>query len=184
MVSSEPVPAVRPSCDPRLNPRTMGAEKWRRPRSSRTAESPLKVCHPSQKATLMTRNWKIRYLANVLTVLDVDGELTPRETLFSSILQKKLGLKACQVADALLLARHNPPDVYIHDTDMTNAQNLVDMIVAKKLDGAVVGTERRVIDDYINATKLPPWRVETLRQDAERKHARVQEQIETNITKT
>ena len=83
----------------------------------------------------MTANWRVRYLANVLTALDVDGELPPREALFSSILQKRLDLSDEQSAEALLVARQDPPEIYLHDEVITNGRNLVDMLLAKRRAG-------------------------------------------------
>ena len=126
----------------------------------------------------MTSHWKVRYYANVLTVLDVDAELPPRETLYAAMLQERLGLSDKQAVEGFMVARQSPPDIYIHDTEITNERNLVDMLVAKKLDGGVTEEEKGVIGEFIRSAEIEDFRVHSLRLESDARFSEVSDELD------
>lgn len=125
----------------------------------------------------MHRNWKIFYLANVLTVFDADGDLRPIEVLYSEYLRQRLDLNQQQAAEALLVSRFEPPSLFIHESDITNEQNLVDMLVAKRLDGTIDPCEAVLVSEFILEAAIPEHRLVSLRDDAAHRHRRFSNKI-------
>jgi hypothetical protein len=123
-------------------------------------------------------------MANVLTLMDIDDRLHPKEMLFLVDLSSELGIRDQQMADALLLSRRHPPTLFPHANPQTNQQNLRDMYVAKMIDGKADLAEIAILQDFIRVTGIPTARIPEIKRSArtlvEAAEARLQRRLDLN----
>ncbi len=121
--------------------------------------------------------WRVRYLANLIMIMNEDGRFSPREALVLSEVRNELRLTLMETADAVIQAvGERQPQ--IHANLITNERNLVDMLAALLIDTA---SGPSAIDLFIDQAAIPRHRLPALLDDARARHAHLQRRVTTRL---
>lgn len=121
--------------------------------------------------------WRVRYLANLILVMNEDGRFTPREMLVLSEVRNELRLTLRETADAVILATGERTPV-VHGKVITDERNLVDMLAGLLVEG-VDGSP--AVDLFIDRCAIPEHRLPALLDDARARHAHWQRRVTTRV---
>lgn len=121
--------------------------------------------------------WRVRYLANLIMVMNDDGRFSPREALVLSEVRNELRLTLHEMAEAVIQAVGERRPL-IHANVITNERNLVEMLAGLLVDGAA-GSE--VLDLFIDQSAIPRHRLPALLDDARERHAHLHKRMTSRL---
>lgn len=121
--------------------------------------------------------WRVRYLANLILVLNEDGHFSPREALVLSQVRHDLRLTLRETADAVILAT-GEREAVPHGKVITDERNLVDMLAGLMVDGA---TGSAVVDLFIDQCAIPKHRLPALMDDAVARHRQLHQRVQQRV---
>ena len=121
--------------------------------------------------------WRIRYLANVILVMNEDGRFTPREALLLSELRNELRLTLPETAEAVIQA-YGERTPLPHASVITNERNLVDMFVGLLAEST---PSAAAIDLFIDQIAIPRHRLPALLDDAQLRFVQLRRRITTKL---
>lgn len=121
--------------------------------------------------------WRIRYLANLILVLNEDGRFTPRETLVLSEVRNELRLTLRETAEAVIQATGERQPV-VHGNVITDERNLVDMLAGLLVEGA---QDSPAVQLYIDRCAIPAHRLPALLDDARARHGELMQRVARRV---
>jgi hypothetical protein len=121
--------------------------------------------------------WRVRYLANLIMIMNEDGRFSPREPLVLSEVRNELSLTLMETADAVIQAVGERQPV-IHANLITNERNLVDMLAGLLIDNA---PQSAAVELFIDQAAIPKHRLPALLDDARARHAHLHRRVTTRL---
>lgn len=121
--------------------------------------------------------WRVRYLANLIMIMNENGHFSPREALVLSEVRNELRLTLMETAEAVIQAVGERQPV-IHANLITNERNLVDMLAGLLVDAA---PNTSTIELFIDQAAIPKHRLPALLDDARARHAHLHHRVTTRL---
>ena len=121
--------------------------------------------------------WRVRYLANLIMVMNEDGRFSPREALVLSEVRNELRLTLHEMAEAVIQAIGERQPL-VHANVITNERNLVDMLAGLLVDGA---PQSDAVEVFIDQCAIPKHRLPALLDDARERHAQLRQRMTSRL---
>ena len=119
--------------------------------------------------------WREDYLANLMRMMDADGETHNREFLAMLRIEKMLRNNIETYIEAAAKAEKEPA-LYVDGTPMLDQQQLVDLYAMAFVDDKLAEAEDSLLDMFAQASKIPEGRLRELRQLGEERARRLIEE--------